>query len=130
MEGFSARSTDDEYAGWVETAKEHIYAGDIFQVVPSRRFAAPLEGSSFGAYRMLRTLNPSPYMYFLSFGATDDHPAFEIAGSSPEPLVRVSGGHVVTRPIAGTRGEGATDEEDAALAEETSRPTRRSGRST
>ena len=118
IEGFECAVEDEEYAGWVETARDHIYAGDIFQVVPSRRFAAPLEGSSFGAYRMLRTLNPSPYMYFLSFAATDDHPAFEIAGSSPEPLVRVSGGNVITRPIAGTRGRGRTDEEDAALAAE------------
>ena len=118
IEGFDCAVEDEEYAGWVDTAREHIYAGDIFQVVPSRRFAAPIQGSSFDAYRILRTLNPSPYMYFLSFAATDEHPAFEIAGSSPEPLVRVTGGHVITRPIAGTRGRGRTDEEDVALAEE------------
>ena len=107
---------DDElYAGWVRSAKEHIYAGDIFQVVPSRRFEAPLEGPAFGAYRALRTLNPSPYMYFLRFGAGGAHPGLEIAGSSPEPLVRVEGQHVVTRPIAGTRGRGRTEEEDLAL---------------
>ena len=110
--------SDQEYARWVEEAKEHIYAGDIFQVVPSRRFEAPLEGPLFGAYRMLRTLNPSPYMYFLRFGGDDLHDELEIAGSSPEPLVRVSGGKIVTRPIAGTRRRGATDEEDAELAEE------------
>jgi anthranilate synthase component I len=107
---FTATVDDDEYARWVEVAREHIYAGDIFQVVPSRRFEAPLRGSAFGAYRMLRTLNPSPYMYFLRFGD------LEIGGSSPEPLVRVTGDEIVTRPIAGTRGRGATDEEDAALA--------------
>ena len=108
----------DEYARWVETAKEHIYAGDIFQVVPSRRFEVPLAGSLFASYRMLRTLNPSPYMYFLRFGADEEHEEFEIAGSSPEPLVRVTGRKVVTRPIAGTRRRGETDEEDEALAEE------------
>jgi anthranilate synthase component I len=107
---------DQTYATWVAQAKEHIYAGDIFQVVPSRRFETPLGGPAFGAYRALRTLNPSPYMYFLRFGETDDEPAVEIAGSSPEPLVRVEGSHVLTRPIAGTRPRGATEEEDAALA--------------
>ena len=112
-------SVDDEtYASWVTEAKERIYAGDIFQVVPSRRFEAPLEGPAFGAYRALRTLNPSPYMYFLRFAATSDHEGIEIAGSSPEPLVRVEGDKVVTRPIAGTRGRGATEEEDLALEEE------------
>ena len=110
--------SDDEYGGWVEEAKEHIYAGDIFQVVPSRRWEAPLEGPLFGAYRMLRTLNPSPYMYFLRFGADELHDELEIAGSSPEPLVRVTDRKIVTRPIAGTRRRGQTDEEDAALADE------------
>ncbi|MGH2820014.1 MAG: anthranilate synthase component I family protein, partial [Actinomycetota bacterium] len=115
---FHAAVGDDEYAAWVERAKEHIYAGDIFQVVPSRRFDAPLEGSAFDAYRVLRTINPSPYMYYLRFGPGDAHDAIEVAGSSPEPLVRVTGDAVVTRPIAGTRGRGGTDEEDAALAED------------
>jgi len=105
---------DDEYARWVDVVKEHVFAGDIFQAVPSRRFEAPLRGSSFNAYRVLRTLNPSPYMYFLRFGATDHHKEFEIAGSSPEPLVRVTGDKIVTRPIAGTRPRGATQAEDAA----------------
>ncbi len=106
---------DDEYGRWVERCREHIYAGDIFQVVPSRRFEAPISGSAFGAYRILRTLNPSPYMYFLRFGEGDGHESFEIAGSSPEPMVRVTGDHVVTRPIVGTRRRGATPEEDAAI---------------
>ena len=104
---------DEDYARWVATCKEHIYAGDIFQVVPSRRFEMDLAASAFGTYRVLRTINPSPYMYFLRFG--DD---LEIAGSSPEPLVKVQHDHVITRPIAGTRGRGATDEEDDALARE------------
>ena len=112
--GASSPVDDELYADWVRAAKEHIYAGDIFQVVPSRRFESPLEGAAFGAYRALRTLNPSPYMYFLRFGA-GGHSPLEIAGSSPEPLVRVQGDQVVTRPIAGTRGRGPTEEEDLAL---------------
>ena len=112
----SSPVADDEYARWVEVSREHIYAGDIFQVVPSRRFETPLKVPSFEAYRVLRTLNPSPYMYFLRFGESDGVPAFEIAGSSPEPLVRVTNSTVVTRPIAGTRPRGRTPEEDAKLA--------------
>jgi anthranilate synthase component 1 len=107
--------SDEEYARWVEEARAHIYAGDVFQVVPSRRFEAPLRGSAFGAYRALRTMNPSPYMYFLRFGEASGRPRFEIAGSSPEPLVRVGGDHIVTRPIAGTRPRGETEESDRAL---------------
>ena len=114
--GGGSTSVDDaSYAEWVETSREHIYAGDAFQVVPSRRFEAPLVGPAFNAYRALRALNPSPYMYFLRFGESDDHPAFEIAGSSPEPLVRVTGDRIETRPIAGTRGRGATRAEDEQL---------------
>jgi anthranilate synthase component I len=115
---FSSAVADDEYARWVDVAKEHIYAGDIFQVVPSRRFEAPLEVPAFGAYRVLRTLNPSPYMYFLRLAAGEDHDEIEIAGSSPEPLVRVTGDLVVTRPIAGTRSRGETEEADQKLAED------------
>ena len=109
---FTATVDDEEFARWVAEAKEHIYAGDIFQMVPSRRFESQLVGSAFNSYRMLRTLNPSPYMYFLRFDG------FEIAGSSPEPLVRVTGDRIVSRPIAGTRRRGGSDEEDRALAED------------
>ena len=109
---FSSPVDDSEYEDWVATAREHIYAGDIFQVVPSRRFETELQASAFDAYRALRTVNPSPYMYFLRFGGTSDHPELEIAGSSPEPLVQVHGDVVVTRPIAGTRARGATEEAD------------------
>ena len=112
---FEAEVSDDDYASWVETARSHIYAGDIFQVVPSRRFHAPTQGSAFGAYRVLRTINPSPYMYFLRFEEAPEHPAFELAGSSPEPLVKVTGAEVVTRPIAGTRPRGRSPEEDFQL---------------
>jgi anthranilate synthase component 1 len=109
---------DEEYAAWVEEAKEHIFAGDIFQVVPSRRFESELVGSGFDVYRALRTMNPSPYMYYLRFAGDDNHPEFEIAGSSPEPLVRVSDRKIVTRPIAGTRRRGVDEEEDQRIAEE------------
>jgi anthranilate synthase component 1 len=108
---FAANVSDGEYARWVERAREHVFAGDIFQVVPSRRFETKLRAPAFGAYRVLRTLNPSPYMYFLRFGDT----GIEIAGSSPEPLVRVTGDLVVSRPIAGTRPRGDSEELDRAL---------------
>ncbi|MDP9069087.1 MAG: anthranilate synthase component I [Actinomycetota bacterium] len=114
-EGASAPVDDDAYAAWVAAAKEHILAGDIFQVVPSRRFEAPLKGPAFGAYRALRSLNPSPYMYFLRFGELSGTLPLEIAGSSPEPLVQVQGDRVVTRPIAGTRRRGRDEAEDLAL---------------
>ena len=109
---------DSEYETWVEDAREHIYAGDIFQVVPSRRFSTPLNADAFDVYRALRTINPSPYMYFLRFGAGEGHPAFDIVGSSPEPLVRVTGRTIVTRPIAGTRPRGDDDESDLAMEQE------------
>ncbi|MEX2459423.1 MAG: anthranilate synthase component I [Actinomycetota bacterium] len=100
---------DDAYAAWVERAKEHVFAGDIFQVVLSRRFTADAPADPFDAYRALRTINPSPYMYYLDMGEV------QIAGSSPEVLVKVQGGVAVTHPIAGTRRRGADEDEDAAL---------------
>ena len=115
---FSCEVDDAEFGRWVERAKAHIHAGDIFQVVPSRRFQAPLEAGAFGSYRVLRTINPSPYMYFLRFGGDGSHPELEIAGSSPEPLVRVTGDRIVTRPIAGTRPRGRNEDEDRALEQE------------
>jgi anthranilate synthase component I len=115
---FSCPVDDAVYEDWVERSKEFIYAGDIFQVVPSRRFEAPLDGSAFGAYRALRVLNPSPYMYYLRFGGDENYAPLEIAGASPEPLVRVTGREVVTRPIAGTRPRGAGGEEDRLLEQE------------
>jgi anthranilate synthase component 1 len=112
---FEESLSDAGYEERVLRAKEYVFSGDVFQVVPSRRFGAPLKGSAFGAYRALRNVNPSPYMYFLRFGELAGAPSFEIAGSSPEPLVRVTGDRIVSRPIAGTRGRGATEEEDLAL---------------
>ncbi len=90
---------------------EYVRAGDAFQVVPSQRFSADCPVSAFSIYRGLRAVNPSPYMYFLDFGD------FEIAGASPEPLVKVTGDRVETRPIAGTYPRGGDEEEDRANAE-------------
>ncbi|HWC13265.1 MAG TPA: anthranilate synthase component I [Actinomycetota bacterium] len=109
---------DADFEDWVVAAKEHIYAGDVFQVVPSRRFEVALTGSMFDAYRALRTLNPSPYMYFLRLGEGAGQPSMEIAGSSPESLVRVMGDRIEMRPIAGTRERGADEASDRAIAEE------------
>jgi anthranilate synthase component 1 len=96
----------------VERIKAYIHAGDAFQVVPSQRFQRPVQVGGFSIYRGLRAVNPSPYMYYLSF------PDFEVVGSSPEPLVRTQAGWVETRPIAGTRPRGRTPYEDASYAEE------------
>jgi anthranilate synthase component 1 len=99
----------DGYGEMVNKAKEYIAAGDIFQVVPSHRFAAPYPRDPFSFYRSLRRTNPSPFLYFLNFGD------FQLAGSSPEILVRLRDGKVAIRPIAGTRPRGKTPEEDLAL---------------
>lgn len=96
----------------VERAKEFIGSGDVFQVVLSQRFEFPLRVPPLTLYKALRVTNPSPYMYFLRLGGV------EIAGSSPEVLVRLTGRRVVTRPLAGTRRRGATPAEDDALASE------------
>ena len=104
-----SNTTHSEYLGMVERAKEYIRAGDIFQVVPSQRWAMPLQVEPFALYRALRRTNPSPYMFFFNFGG------FHVTGASPEILVRVRDGKVTIRPIAGTRPRGRTPEEDAAL---------------
>jgi anthranilate synthase component 1 len=101
-----------DFMGAVERCKEYILAGDIFQVQVSRRFAVPLRAEPFDAYRALRSINPSPYMFFIS------SPACDIVGASPEMLVRVTGRSVEYHPIAGTRRRGATPERDAALERE------------
>jgi anthranilate synthase component 1 len=97
---------DERYREIVRTMKEHILAGDIFQAVPSRRVTFPAEDGGLSIYRRLRVTNPSPYMFFVRM------PGMELAGSSPEPLVRVEGRRVLSRPIAGTYPRGANDEED------------------
>ncbi|MBC8231062.1 anthranilate synthase component I [bacterium] len=104
--------TREAYHEIVRRAKEYIAAGDIIQVVPSQRLSVPMSVDSFKFYRALRTVNPSPYMYYLQLG--DLH----IAGSSPEMMVRVDGRRVETRPIAGTRRRSSNEAEDIALAEE------------
>jgi len=96
----------------VEAAREHIFAGDIFQVVLSQRFDVELDAEAFDLYRVLRQVNPSPYMYFLRHGD------LEVVGGSPEPMVQLLDGRVISRPIAGTRKRGATDEQDRRLAAE------------
>lgn len=103
---------DGRYQAAVRVAKEHIVAGDIFQVVLSQRFAVQLDADPFDFYRVLRQINPSPYMYFVR------HEALTIAGSSPEPLVQVRDGRVISRPIAGTRKRGRDDDHDRRLAGE------------
>ncbi|HEV2484010.1 MAG TPA: anthranilate synthase component I [Terracidiphilus sp.] len=133
------RTSKKNYMAAVARTKEYIAAGDIFQAVLSQRFDVEPETDSFQVYRALRTVNPSPYMFFLRFapegplgGApdmpkvsskkgkvrTETAPPIELAGSSPELLVRVHKGRVEYRPIAGTRPRGATEKEDQALADE------------
>ncbi|MCM1334735.1 MAG: anthranilate synthase component I [Bacteroides sp.] len=102
----------DEYEQMVERAKKYIYEGDIFQVVLSNRLAADFKGSLLDAYRLLRTTNPSPYMFYFS---SDD---MEVSGASPETLVKLENGILHTFPLAGSRPRGATDEEDQRLEKE------------
>ena len=102
----------DDYIAMVGRAREHIAAGDIFQVVLSQRFSRPFALPAFSLYRALRRSNPSPFMYFLDFSG------FQIVGASPEILVRLRDGEVTVRPIAGTRPRGADEAEDAALEKE------------
>jgi len=102
----------DQFCGMVEQAKQYIREGDIFQIVLSNRLSAPFEGSLLNTYRMLRTINPSPYMFY--FSGTD----VEVAGASPETLVKLENGILHTFPLAGTRPRGKTNEEDRALSQE------------
>jgi len=99
----------EEYCAMVEKAKRHIYEGDIFQIVLSNRLSASFEGSLLNTYRILRTINPSPYMFY--FAGTD----VEVAGASPETLVKLEDGVLHTFPLAGTRPRGKTEEEDRRL---------------
>ncbi|MGD1106220.1 MAG: chorismate-binding protein, partial [Terracidiphilus sp.] len=132
------RTAKKDFLAAVERTKEYIRAGDAFQVVVSQRFDVDPGVDSFQVYRALRTVNPSPYMFFLRFapdgplGAraaaparisskrsrASETPRLELAGSSPELLVRVHQGKVEYRPIAGSRPRGATEAKDNALAEE------------
>jgi anthranilate synthase component I len=109
---FTSNMSRERFEANVARIVEYIHAGDAFQVVPSQRWSADLDIDPFSVYRGLRVVNPSPYMYFLDFMD------FQVAGASPEPVLTVSGRHVATRPIAGTRPRGATVADDARIAEE------------
>lgn len=106
----ASNRTPEDFQYAVRAAKDAIAAGEVFQVVPSQRFRMPTRAAPLDVYRVLRLINPSPYMFFLQ---TDDA---SIVGSSPEPLIRVRGREATIRPIAGTRRRGTTDDEDHALA--------------
>lgn len=99
----------EQYCEMVQKAKHYIHEGDIFQVVLSNRLSAPFEGSLLNTYRVLRTINPSPYMFY--FAGTD----VEVAGASPETLVKLENGILHTFPLAGTRPRGRTEKEDKKL---------------
>jgi anthranilate synthase component 1 len=108
---FASNMPRERFEAMVARIVEYVHAGDAFQVVPSQRWSAELDADPFSIYRGLRVVNPSPYMYFLDFMD------FQIAGASPEPLLTVTGRHVSTRPIAGTRPRGADAAEDALIAD-------------
>ena len=113
----SSNFTQSGFEEIVRAAKEHIAAGDIFQVVLSQRLSRRTSAPPFDIYRALRRLNPSPYMFFFDFGTIDDQP-YHVIGASPEMLVRLEGRTATVRPIAGTRRRGSTPTEDAALEQE------------
>ncbi|WP_072821339.1 anthranilate synthase component I [Modicisalibacter ilicicola] len=106
---FTSGFTEQGFKSAVETIKEYVLAGDVMQCVPSQRMSIPFRAPPLDLYRALRSLNPSPYMFFLNL---DDH---QVVGSSPEILTRLEEGEVTVRPIAGTRKRGHTEEEDRAL---------------
>ena len=107
------RTRPEDFCAGVETVKEHIRAGDAFQVVLSQRFEVETDVDALDVYRMLRASNPSPYMYLLRFAGRES--PYDVVGSSPEALVTVTGGKAVLHPIAGTKPRGATPEQDAEL---------------
>lgn len=109
---FKSGFTQPEYEAVVEKIKDYTLAGDVMQVVPSQRMRVPFTAPPLNLYRALRSLNPSPYMYFLDLGS------FQIVGSSPEILARAENGEITVRPLAGTRRRGHTPEEDLALEKE------------
>jgi len=119
---YRERTKRADYLAGVETCKEYIRAGDAFQIVLSQRFELDTSASAFDVYRVLRVSNPSPYMYLFRFPAVETPDgslsAFDVVGSSPEALVKLTHGRALMHPIAGTRPRGSSAEEDAALAEE------------
>ncbi len=102
---------DEEFLKIIEKGKEHCYRGDVFQIVLSRRFTAGFKGDEFNVYRALRSINPSPYLFYFDYGN------FKLLGSSPEAQLQVGNGKVHIYPIAGTFRRSGNDQEDAALAE-------------
>jgi len=110
--GLTSNFTRSDFERAVDHCKEYVRAGDVIQVVLSQRFSGNLDADPFDVYRALRTINPSPYMFYLQFNET------RVIGASPEVLVRKEGDHVEVRPIAGTRPRGATFDEDLALEQE------------
>ncbi|HWG25726.1 anthranilate synthase component I [Actinospica sp.] len=113
---YTANRTGEDFRAAVDSAKEEIRAGEAFQIVLSQRFEMATDASALDVYRVLRATNPSPYMYLFRFPS--ERGAFDVVGSSPEALVKVTDGEAMLHPIAGTRPRGATPEQDAALAEE------------
>lgn len=103
--------TDDEFRAVIEKGKEHCYRGDVFQIVLSRRFQSGFKGDEFNVYRALRSINPSPYLFYFDYGN------FKLFGSSPEAQLQVGGGKAHIYPIAGTFRRSGNDQEDAAIAE-------------
>jgi anthranilate synthase component 1 len=108
---FESNMSREQFEANTAEIVEYIHAGDAFQVVPSQRFSSPTPVEAFSIYRGLRVVNPSPYMYYLDFGD------FQLAGASPEPLIKVTGRTMETRPIAGTYPRGADEDEDRRNAE-------------
>jgi anthranilate synthase component I len=110
-DGETSNYTNEEFLKVIEKGKEHCYRGDVFQIVLSRRFTCGFKGDEFNVYRALRSINPSPYLFYFDYGT------FKLIGSSPEAQLQVSGGKANIYPIAGTFRRTGNDQEDAALAE-------------
>jgi anthranilate synthase component 1 len=111
VNGEESNFTDDEFLAVIEKGKEHCYRGDVFQIVLSRRFQCSFKGDEFNVYRSLRSINPSPYLFYFDYGS------FKLFGSSPEAQLQVAGGKAHIYPIAGTFRRSGNDQEDAAIAE-------------
>ena len=112
VNGETSNLSDDEYMDLVELGKKHCYWGDVFQIVLSRQFSQEFEGDVFNAYRALRSVNPSPYLFYF------DYTDYQILGSSPEAQIKVDNKRAIINPIAGTFKRTGNDEEDKKLAEE------------
>jgi anthranilate synthase component I len=111
VNGEESNFTDEEFLSVIEKGKEHCYRGDVFQIVLSRRFQCGFKGDEFNVYRALRSINPSPYLFYFDYGS------FKLFGSSPEAQLQVGGGKAHIYPIAGTFRRSGNDQEDAAIAE-------------